>query len=188
MKAKMVLRPGEIACIMGPSGIGKSTLLKWVCDLQDPGSASMRLQGRCRSTFKPHQWRREVMYVTQSKAPLPDAPQDLLNILTRLRVNRGKPTPDPVPFLAAMGLNQEHLERPWNELSGGEAQRTMICIALSMRPSVLLLDEPTSALDEASKRLVEDKLGSLGQCVLFVTHDTQQAGRIAASTWQVVEG
>jgi len=187
LRAKLSLHAGEVACIMGPSGIGKSTLLKWVSDLQAPKTATMSVDGHSRASLTPPQWRREVMYVHQSKAPLPDSPQELLQTIMRFRVNKGRPSPDVLRYLQALGLTKEHLDRPWSELSGGEAQRAMISIALALRPTCLLLDEPTSALDDASKRLVEELLGSLGQSVLFVTHDGQQAGRIANSLWQVIE-
>jgi len=187
LHAKLELKAGEVACIMGPSGIGKSTLLKWICDLQAPGGGSMSLAGQEHRALTPQHWRREVIYVHQSKAPLPDAPADLLRTLGKLKVNRHRPALDVAPGLLALGLTEAHLERPWNELSGGEAQRVMLAIALAQNPTCLVLDEPTSALDDASKRMVEERLVGPQLCVLLVTHDEQQSTRIGASVWQVAE-
>ena len=84
------------------------------------------------------------------------------------------------PLLRTMGLSESLLDRPWAELSGGEAQRCMLAIAMASRPACLVLDEPTSALDEASKLLVEDALRSVAPgCVVMATHDCQQAERAA---------
>merc|ERR1712176_196152 len=115
----------------------------------------------------PMQWRRDVLYVHQAKAPLPDTPQDLITSISRFKANEGHNAFNSrisgrdeksllIELLESLGLCDEHLRSAWNELSGGEAQRVMIAIALTTKPRVILLDEPTSALDEESKRLVED--------------------------------
>lgn len=170
---------------MGASGIGKSTALKMVNSLQMTSAGKLLVQGQQYSDSRCTAWRRNVLYVHQSKAPLPDAPRDFIEAVQRLKVNSEKALMDPVPLLETFGLKGAVLEKPWNELSGGEAQRTMLAIALSTQPTCLLLDEPTSALDDATKRLVESQLVSPGCTVLLVTHDEQQAQRIANRIWQL---
>lgn len=195
---KMTVGPGEVACIMGPSGVGKSTLLRWISDLRTRGGTKdgSRLSFKGVEAFATSAtaWRRQVVYVMQSKAPLPGTPQDLLQAIQKLRAHQQTRFLDIVPVITAVGLSEVLLERPWADLSGGESQRMMLCIALWTRPSVLLLDEPTSALDEASKLLVESAIKdfsrqgqSEGRCVLMVTHDLQQASRVGHSVWQVQE-
>merc|ERR1712032_1372679 len=114
----------------------------------------------------PMQWRRDVLYVNQAKASLPDSPKDLIMSISRLKVNEGHDAFQSwisggdeksllIEFLESLGLCDKHLLTAWDELSGGEAQRVMIAIALTTKPRVILLDEPTSALDEESKHLVE---------------------------------
>eukprot|EP00928_Gymnodinium_smaydae_P004531 TRINITY_DN11535_c0_g1_i1.p1 TRINITY_DN11535_c0_g1~~TRINITY_DN11535_c0_g1_i1.p1 ORF type:complete len:575 (-),score=75.42 TRINITY_DN11535_c0_g1_i1:309-1988(-) len=194
LSAKFSVTAGQVICIMGPSGIGKSTLLKWISDLRAPeGSAPRRtLKKSGDASMSPQQspqsWRREVLYVQQSKAPMPGTPRDFVKTVSELSVNRGHGPLEPEEFAFQLGLTSEHLDRAWNELSGGEAQRAMIAISLAARPACLLLDEPTSALDESSKKLVEAQLASLRDCaVILVTHDAAQAQRLGADVWRVVE-
>jgi len=188
IKAKFQLRAGEIACIMGESGIGKSTLLKIVSDLWSfNGHVSMLLRGRPSSEFTPQAWRQQVIYLHQMVAPLPGTPKDLVQTIDALKVNKGKPSLDPIPFLEGFGLSADFLTRPWQELSGGEKQRVMCSIAMSANPACILLDEPTSALDDASKKLVEERIQASDCAVLLVTHDKSQVKRLGGSVWNFVE-
>ncbi|CAE8732230.1 unnamed protein product, partial [Polarella glacialis] len=190
LHASLVLRQGEVVCIMGPSGAGKSTLLKWICDLKASGGrTAMRLQGASSESLSPQVWRRSVLYVQQTKAPLQGTPRMFIQAVERLKVNRGRDRLQLAPLMQAVGLDELLLDRPWGELSGGEAQRIMCAIALACRPACILLDEPTSALDDASKLLVEQLLSSGGHasCVIMVTHDSRQAARVGTSTWQIAE-
>ncbi len=82
-------------------------------------------------------------------------------------------------FLKIVGLDASLLKRYPNELSGGQLQRVVIAIALSIKPKVLLLDEPTTALDQQSKEMILSLLKQLqerfGFEMLFVTHDINSA-------------
>jgi ABC-type phosphate transport system ATPase subunit len=189
LKCKMSIKQKEVACIMGPSGVGKSTLLKIVNDMFRPQArrASLKLCDVDSQEMNSQQWRRDVLYVHQSAGALPDTPRDLIRAIERLEVRRGLPELDPTPFLKQWDLPEDSLERDWNKLSGGERQRTMIAIALAAGPKVLLLDEPTSALDDATKEKVEENIRELQCAVLFVTHDKVQAERIATSVWRMIE-
>lgn len=188
VRALLPLHEHEIICVMGPSGVGKSTLLKLISDLQAPSPASsMTLQGQPYETVCAQAWRRDVLYVHQSKAPLPGTPKELVQLIQKMKVNRGRQLLDPVPVMEAFGLDSSFLERPWSELSGGEAQRIMCAIAISTRPACILLDEPTSALDEASKALVENTLRAMDCSILVVTHDERQAERLGSRIWRLQE-
>jgi putative ABC transport system permease protein len=209
MKCK--LHAKEIAMVMGPSGIGKSTILKTVCDLQDQASGGITLLQageREMKACKGTEWRRDVLYLHQSKAPLPDTPRDLIASIAKLKVNSHE-KPEAYPFdprdlsidavrrnggasplvelMQNLNLREDHLDSEWSQLSGGEAQRVMIAIGLATKPMVLLLDEPTSALDEASKKLVENAVQQADCSVLWVTHDERQAERFGNSIWKLVE-
>eukprot|EP00929_Paragymnodinium_shiwhaense_P070655 TRINITY_DN35792_c0_g1_i1.p1 TRINITY_DN35792_c0_g1~~TRINITY_DN35792_c0_g1_i1.p1 ORF type:complete len:615 (+),score=81.13 TRINITY_DN35792_c0_g1_i1:242-1846(+) len=187
---QLTLHEDEVACIMGPSGIGKSTLLRMVSDFQESdGSTIMRLQGQLLQAVQGQEWRKNVLYVHQGGPNLPDTPSDFLLSIQRLKVNKGAPTFDPNPYLQAFGIPFDFMSKPWAELSGGEAQRVMLALALSTRPPCILLDEPTSALDETSKRAVEDCIKNLDWkcCIVWVTHDEQQAARVATSRWRLVD-
>jgi len=183
---RLQLHKGEIAAVMGPSGIGKSTILKFFCDLIARGEPSaMALHGKDFATFKPQEWRQKVLYVHQSRSALPGTPEEFMSRIQGLGVNRGKAPLK--PELEQLGLRQEFLTRKWVELSGGESQRMMIAIALATEPDVLLFDEPTSALDDGSKHAFEAAVRSAKCTALLVTHDRQQAERFADSVWHLEE-
>lgn len=200
LPAKLALHRGETAMIMGPSGIGKSTILRMVCDLQNVGSGGQQrlsLDGKDIQGMQATEWRQNVRYVHQSKAPLNGSPKDLITTIDSFKVyaqrkpfgvSDGATNACLVDLLRQFGLEETFLERQWNELSGGEAQRIMIAIALATKPQVLLLDEPTSALDETSKRFVEEAVRQTDCAVLWVTHDQQQAERVGDSVWHLVAG
>ena len=88
-------------------------------------------------------------------------------------------------FLLSWGMEASSLEKSWSMLSGGEAQRVIVAIALASRPRVLLLDECTSALDLATKILVEQSVEAFAKTsdssVLWVTHDVEQVKRMSRS-------
>eukprot|EP00439_Symbiodinium_sp_Y106_P075867 s47_g15.t1 len=153
LKVQFPALAGEVLCIMGPSGVGKSTLLKWIADLSRYGSAKMAVDTRDKDTMAPQEWRREVLYVHQVKAPLPGTPRKLIQALEKLKVRSGLPALAAEPLVSQIGLEESMLDRSWSELSGGEGQRMMFAIALSTNPKCLVLDEPTSALDEDSPPL-----------------------------------
>ena len=127
---RLSLRQGEVACVIGPSGVGKSTALRWLCDLRACAGGAMALRGRSSGSMSPQAWRREVLYVHQSKVALPGTPRDLARLVDRLGVSRGRPALDPAPCLEAFGLDACLLDRPWGELSGGESQRAMLALAV----------------------------------------------------------
>jgi len=138
--------------------------------------------------MSPQQWRRDVMYIHQSKAPLPGSPADLLEDVKKFKINKGRPAPDPVKIMEELGLSGEFLQRPWAELSGGEAQRVTCAITISMRPTILLLDEPASGLDDEAKKKFEKVLAESNCTSILVTHDERQAARVGSSLWKLGHG
>jgi putative ABC transport system ATP-binding protein len=165
--------------IVGPSGIGKSTLLRLLNRLADPVAGTVRYRGRDLRELDVLQLRREVALVPQLPALLDGTVADNVQYGPRL-VNRGADVGD---NLRLAGLDPSFAERRTDALSVGEQQRVMLGRVLALRPSVLLLDEPTSAVDEAAKGAIEDTLRELrdrlGLSFVLVTHDLHQAERLA---------
>src|SRR3954463_13362829 len=168
--ASFALRVGECIAIRGPSGAGKTLLLRAVADL-DPNAGTVILENRDRSTIPGPEWRRLVGYV-------PAEPGWWAETVGEHFVDRAAAA----VFLKSLGFPDETGTWPISRLSTGERLRLALVRALIMRPKVLLLDEPTAALDAASVAAVETVIAAerrSGLAVLWVTHDASQARRIA---------
>ncbi|WP_255444580.1 ATP-binding cassette domain-containing protein [Achromobacter sp. LC458] len=173
------LAGGECGAIVGPSGSGKSLLLRQVADL-DPGHGEVELLGRPRSAMRGHEWRRQVVYCQAEAGWWDDhvAP----HFTDRAQAQR---------LMQPLGLTPEKLDALVHELSTGERQRLALVRALALQPRVLLLDEPTAALDQAATVTVEAALQQFldhGGAMLMVTHNAEQARRLARRTWRMTNG
>ena len=171
------LEAGQLAVVRGPSGVGKSQLLRALAWLVPVTSGRVALDGRSPEEWGVPRWRAEVVYVPQAPAIFADTPAQHLEAIADLAVQRDRPADDPVALAAEWALPPDTWRREWSSLSGGERQRVALAVALSRRPSVLLLDEPTSALDPDARDAVEAALR--GRTAVWVTHDAIQAERVA---------
>ena len=179
-----VIEAGATA-ITGPSGSGKSSLLRLLDRLADPDSGRILFRGAPIAERDVLELRREVVLVPQLPALVPGTVEDNLDYAAGLgpaRADSGeRPPTDELLDLA--GLDPSYAGRDAAQLSVGEAQRAMLARALAVRPRVLLLDEPTSALDAAATEAVERALAGLrersGLSIVVVTHDPAQAERLA---------
>lgn len=168
---------GQVAAVVGPSGSGKSSLLRCFNRLEEPKSGRILLSGVDTGTIAPAELRCRVGLVGQSS----------IIFAGGVRSNLAYGLDDPhekrlLSSLEAVGLPASFLERTSDALSGGEAQRVCIARALARDPEILLLDEPTSALDRDAARTIEGLIGDLvggGLTIVLVTHDLDQACRIA---------
>jgi cystine transport system ATP-binding protein len=183
---------GSVTALVGPSGGGKSTLLRCINLLEIPSSGTIRL-GDAAITFSPNKkvgWeaiqkiRRQTGMVFQNFQLFPHrtAEQNVMEgLLTVLKWPREKAANHARELLAKVGMS--HKADAWpSTLSGGQQQRVAIARALAMSPRVLLCDEPTSALDpELATEVVEvlSKLASEGTTMVIATHDLRLASRVA---------
>ena len=182
---KVVLRdvsagiPEGAACIAGPSGSGKSSLLRLLDRLHDPDSGEVLYRGRDVRSCDVLALRRSVSLVPQLPALTEGTVAENIRFAARLA---GR-SPDIATVLEHAGLDASFADRDASRLSVGEQQRVMLARSLAQEPDVLLLDEPTSALDEAARASIEQTLlrlrRDLGQSYVLVTHDPGQAGRMA---------
>ena len=165
--------------IVGPSGVGKSTLLRLLDRLADPSAGTVRYRGRDLREHDVLKLRREVGLVPQLPALLEGTVAD--NVLYGPRL--AKQDADVAGSLRLAGLDPAFEARRADALSVGEQQRVMLARTLALQPSVLLLDEPTSALDDTTKAAIEGTLRDLrerlGLSFVLVTHDLDQATRLA---------
>ena len=177
--------------ITGPSGSGKSSLLRLLDRLADPDSGRVLYRGAPIGDRDVLELRREVGLVPQLPALVPGSVEDNLDYAAGLGAGGGEEDarPPAAELLDLAGLAPSYADRDSSQLSVGEAQRAMLARALAVRPKVLLLDEPTSALDAAATEAVERALAGLrersGLSIVLVTHDPGQAERLADRTIEV---
>jgi len=173
---------GEVLAVTGPSGSGKSSLLRLVNRLDEPTAGTVYLEGTDYRLIPPRELRRRVGMVTQTAYLFPHTVADNVRFGPR-RQGRELSGEAVEELLGRVGLRGMAAAEAVN-LSGGEAQRVSMARALANSPAALLLDEPTSALDEDSKRGIETLILELvresGIACVMVTHDLAQAARVAA--------
>ena len=167
---------GRCTVVAGPSGAGKTTVLRLLNRLLEPTSGQVLLQGRPLPSYDVLELRRRVGLVQQSPVLLGET------VLEDLRVAAPVTPQEAAALLVRSGLLDLPLDRRTSSLSGGEAQRLCLARALAVGPEVLLLDEPTSALDAVAAQAVEQVVRSLvaeGLTAVLVSHDLHQARRLA---------
>lgn len=174
--------------LLGPSGSGKSTLLRLLNRLAEPEGGTVWFEGVDVRDLDVLELRRSVVLVPQLPAPLPGSVAENVAYGPRLAGREA----DVGRALALAGLADGFAEREAAKLSVGEQQRVMLARALALEPRALLLDEPTAALDEEARdgieRTLEDLGGRAAGTVVLVTHDRDQAARLADRVVELRDG
>jgi sulfonate transport system ATP-binding protein len=172
----LALERGEFVAVLGPSGGGKSTLLKILAGLEPPTAGQVHLQEVSR-----------VRIMFQEDRLLP-----WLSTLDNITLGLGREAHDGARELL-VGVGLDGRERDWpTVLSGGQRQRAALARALAHRPNLLLLDEPFGALDALTRTTMQDLLLDLWQrernTVLLVTHDVEEALVLADRVLLLIDG
>lgn len=165
---------GEWTCLLGPSGVGKSTVLRLLAGLGD----EVLFSGEAGADdAAPLSGRVALMAQTDLLMPWLDVTANV-TLGARLRGRRAQ-RDRALEVLDCVGLSSHAAKRP-NALSGGQRQRAALARTLMEDRPVVLLDEPFSALDARSRALMQDLSAELlaGRTVLHVTHDTAEAARL----------
>lgn len=172
---------GEMTLLIGPSGGGKSTLLRLINRLEEADSGHIFLDDTDIRTLDVLELRRRVCLVTQK--PFIFAGSVLDNLMAPFRLRR-EAAPDSEVFASILDLcrlSPSLVDRDARTLSGGEQQRVALARALSARPKIILADEPTGNLDSRTGAAVMDMLFDLrkryGATLLLITHDDKLAKR-----------
>jgi ABC-type nitrate/sulfonate/bicarbonate transport system ATPase subunit len=170
----LVVERGTFVCILGPTGCGKTTLLRLISGLEEPESGSVQVHSHCEGR------KALVGYVFQQGALFPwMTVHDNVSFPLRARRMRESEIREPVSrMLEMVGLTDFSDTHP-HQLSGGMQQRVALARSLVMEPDVLLLDEPFSSLDTRTSQNLQGKLLDLwhktGTTVIFVTHNIEEA-------------
>ncbi len=182
--------PGQIIALLGPSGSGKSSLLRCICGVQQLDAGRILWEHTDITEVPAH--RRDIGLVFQDPLLFPhlDVGANIAFGLRRHGLSKPQINGRVDELLAMIGLTGWS-DRSVTTLSGGEAQRVALARALVPRPRLLLLDEPFAALDrDLRERLVTDVralLHDLGIPAIHVTHDEEEAARIADAILVVAE-
>jgi ABC-type iron transport system FetAB ATPase subunit len=172
------IRPGEWVGITGPSGSGKSLLLRALADM-DPFEGQIRLGDESVHSVPAPQWRRRVALLPATSAWWHDTVGPHFDGLD-------------APAYTTLGFPAE--VRTWEirRLSSGERQRLALLRVLALKPRVLLLDEPTANLDKANtgraETLIKDYVQQHRAAVLWVSHDLEQLERLCSRGYQMEAG
>jgi ABC-type Fe3+/spermidine/putrescine transport system ATPase subunit len=174
----LTLERGEFFTFLGPSGSGKSSLLRMVAGLEQPDSGAIIIDGKDVAGVPP--WERNLGMMFQSYAIFPHmtAAQNVGYGLKVRGLAAAQIEARTKEMLALVGLSA-HAGKNATLLSGGEQQRVALARALAPEPRMLLLDEPLSALDEKIRRSMQAELKRIhvmtGTTFLYVTHDQEEA-------------
>jgi len=183
--------PGSITAIIGPSGSGKSSLLRCINRLWEPPPASVYLDGSDITAMDVLDLRRRVGMLFQTPALFEGTVSDNIGYGPGLRGQAMRPG-QVDKLLGMASLDDALVDKPVDQLSGGQAQRVALARTLANQPDVLLLDEPTSALDPAATLKIERSIlhlrDTLGLTVLWVSHAFEQVERTADQIILLVDG
>lgn len=182
------IEEGSILCIVGPSGGGKTTLLRILAGLETYDSGEFLLDGQ---TFNPSTSKEQVVGVVfQDFQLFPHlSVMENITLAPKLALKQSAVESQQMAQNLAqrLGLSQLLDHYPY-QLSGGQKQRVAIARAMAMNPKVLAYDEPTSALDPGLSQQVADlilEMKEAGMTQIVVTHDLEFAKRIADQLYQV---
>lgn len=180
------IEDGQLVCLIGESGCGKTTTLKMINRLITPTTGKILLNGEDISKKDVIQLRRSIGYVIQQTGLFPHMTvQENIELISKLnKVSTEQIHKKTLEMMEMVGLDaKKYLDRYPTELSGGQQQRIGVARAFMTDPDIILMDEPFSALDPMTRTSLQDELMKLQEqfhkTIVFVTHDMDEAIKIA---------
>ncbi len=187
---------GHRIAVAGPTGSGKTLLLRSLAMLDPLDAGEVRWHGKTVRGSEIPGFRSRVIYLHQRPALAEGTVEDNLRKPFSLRVHRDKRFQRDriVRLLKSLGREESFLSKQTRELSGGEAQLSALLRAIQLDAAILLLDEPTASLDAEATRIVEALVGNWiderpsARAAVWVTHDHEQANRVSTSVLTIHRG
>jgi osmoprotectant transport system ATP-binding protein len=180
------IEPGETLVLLGRSGSGKTTALRLINGMITPTSGEVHVDGKATGSWDPVRLRRGIGYVIQEGGLFPHFTVERnIGLVPSLEGWTEQRVTDRVSeLLGTVGLPAEDFRKRYpKELSGGQRQRIGVARALAADPKILLFDEPFGALDPVTRLDLQREFlrlrASLGKTSVFVTHDVQEAAKLA---------
>ena len=189
-----VVEPGEFIVLLGPSGCGKTTLLKLLNRLYEPTAGRLLIGGVDARGIPVTELRRGIGYAIQQTGLFPHlrVAHNIAVVPRLLGWARPRIEARIDELLTLVGLPQSYRSRYPRQLSGGEQQRVGLARALAADPALMLMDEPFGALDAITRSRLQDELldiqRKLHKTIIFVTHDVEEALRLADRMLVMREG
>ncbi len=175
---------GVFVVLIGPSGCGKTTTMKMINRLLEPDTGTVSIDGKDVRTIEKTDLRRHIGYVIQQIGLFPNmtVAQNITVVPRLLKYDKEK-CAKIVDDLLKMVHMEAFADRYPSELSGGQQQRIGVLRALAASPPIVLMDEPFSALDPITRVELQDEVKriqqSLGKTIVFVSHDMDEALKLA---------
>ena len=183
---ELTVDPGRFVVLLGPSGCGKTTLLKMVNRLIEPTGGRILIDGTDAASLPAPTLRRGIGYVIQQTGLFPHMriEQNVAVVPNLLGWSKERTDRRIDELLDLVGLEPKAYRRRYpRQLSGGEQQRVGLARALAAQPGTLLMDEPFGALDAITRHRLQIELKEIHRrlrpTILFVTHDIEEAVRLA---------
>ena len=180
-KISFDVEDNSIVSILGPNGVGKTTLLRCLCNLHRPQEGSILVDGTDVLTLSGRELAKHIGYVPQSTKPVRTTVFDTALIGRRPYMEWGvtkrdmEVTESVLDALGLTGLSMRYAD----EISGGEYQKVQIARAMVQEPEILILDEPTNNLDIANQHVtmhaILNAVSSRGMCTIMTMHDINLA-------------
>ncbi|ALB28882.1 MULTISPECIES: betaine/proline/choline family ABC transporter ATP-binding protein [Companilactobacillus] len=181
----ITINEGEFVCLIGTSGSGKTTTMRMINRMIEPSRGKIIFKGKNLKSYDPVKLRRTIGYVIQNNGLMPHMTiKDNITLVPKLlKWPQAKMDRKAKELIKLAELPESYLERYPAELSGGQQQRIGVVRALAADQDIILMDEPFGALDPITRddlqELVKHLQEELGKTIIFVTHDMDEALKLA---------
>ena len=185
---------GDFCCLIGTSGSGKTTLMRMINRMNSVTKGEVLVNGKNVKSFNPVNLRRHIGYVIQNNGLMPHMTirENIILVPKLLKWPKEKLVGEAQKLIQMAELPESYLDRYPTELSGGQQQRIGVVRALAANQNLILMDEPFGALDpitrESLQNLVQNLQVRLGKTIVFVTHDMDEALKLATKVVVLHDG